>query len=182
MPAGVGWVEESQRLGAVQFEHTKTHEFNVPIGREGHGLEEVDRREVDRLECRGFGAEQCELVGFAASTTRDAVVDSARECLEALPDIGMEHLQLLRRQAGEAELTGEPVGCQGTGSDEFAQCAASGSQEHFETEGPVLPLTESERVPGVVVGLGLDVGDAVTVSADDDRASNALYGECTVES
>ena len=85
----------------------------------------------------------------------------------------MEHLQLLRGETGKAELTGEAVGCQRSWADEFAQCSARGSQEHLKGEGPVLPLAESERVPCVIVGLGLDVRDAVPVSTDCDRTLNS---------
>ena len=116
-------------------------------------------------------------MGLTASAPGNAVVDSPCERLESTPDTGMEHLELFRSEACEAELTGEPVGRQGSGSNEFAQCSTRGSQEHFEAEGPVLSLAESERVPSVVVGLGLDVRDAVPVSTDGDRALNALHGK-----
>ena len=85
----------------------------------------------------------------------------------------MEDLQLLRSKASEAELPGEAVGRQRSWADEFAQCSARGSQEHLKGEGPVLSLTEAECVPSVVVGLGLDVRDAVPVSTDCDRTLNA---------
>ena len=50
MPVRVRWVEEGQRLGAVQLEHSETNKLDIPVGRERHGLEEVDAHEVDRLE------------------------------------------------------------------------------------------------------------------------------------
>ena len=116
-------------------------------------------------------------MGLATSTTRNAIVNAVSERLEAPPDTGVEHVQLFRREASEAEPTRELVGRKRSRPNQFAQGPVSGPQEHFQAERPVLSLTKSERIPSVVVGLGFYVRDAVPVSPDEHLTANPRHDE-----
>ena len=78
----------------------------------------------------------------------------------------MEHVQLFRREASEAEPTRELVGRKRSRPNQFAQGPVSGPQEHFQAERPVLSLTKSESIPSIVIGLGFYIRDTVPVPPD----------------
>lgn len=116
-------------------------------------------------------------MSLSPAAVGNPVVDAVCEDFEAGLRARIERFELLWCETGEAEPPCEQVCAKRARSNQFRQRPASGPQEHFEAERPVLSLAESECVPSIIIGLGFYVGDAVTVSPDENGTSDARHGK-----
>jgi hypothetical protein len=73
----------------------------------------------------------------------------------------------------ETNPAGKAVYRNGFRANQFRQCTAYKAKSGLDLEGAVLPLTESQTVPGIVIVLRFNIWDAVLIAPDHHRPGDA---------
>jgi hypothetical protein len=107
-------------------------------------------------------------VGWPAASYPLAIRDAVGKCLKDPARLGVEGFQLLLGSASEANPSRKTIYWKGFRADQLCKRAAHDAEQRFDLESTILPLTESETVPGILVSFRLNVRYAVAITSDQN--------------